>query len=213
SPGGSAPPGTAPYDFGAATVTSVDDCVDVTDTLGGSLGKVCSTDPSPKTFTYSKMFTDNPGTCTTHDNTATFTTNTTKTSGSDNKSVKDCVGADLTVSKTATPTFIRTYAWGIGKTANATLIEQLGGGTASVGYTVIVNETGFADSGWALSGTITAPTPNNWEAITANVTEIAACSVTNGVGVSIPASSSVNLSYSCSFSSGASGTNTATATW
>src|SRR5262249_47153507 len=97
--------GTASFDFGGATPTIVDGSVTVTDSLGGTLGTVSSTDPSPKTFTYSKTFTDPAGTCTTHENTATFTTNTTGATGSDSKSVKVCVGADLTVGKAAIPTF------------------------------------------------------------------------------------------------------------
>jgi hypothetical protein len=39
------------YTAGAINATLVDDCVSVTDTFGGSLGTVCSTDPSPTTFT------------------------------------------------------------------------------------------------------------------------------------------------------------------
>jgi len=206
--------GTANFDFSAATI--VDGSVTVTDPLSGitPLGTASYTDTNPIEFTYSNTVTGISGTCVTQSNTATFTTNTTATTGSDSKSVKVCEGADLTVSKTATPTFTRTYNWGITKSATPTLIEQLGGGTASVSYKVVVSETGFNDSLWALAGTITVTNPNDWEAIATTVTEIAGCSVTNGNGVSIPKSGSVTLSYSCTtFASGASGTNTATATW
>src|SRR2546430_10448335 len=49
---------------------------DVTDTLGGHLGTVLFTDPSPTTFTYDHTFTgDTGGTCTSHDNTATYNPN------------------------------------------------------------------------------------------------------------------------------------------
>jgi hypothetical protein len=232
-PAGSAS-GTASFDFSAATI--VDNTVAVTDSLAGSLGSVtiagdgstscttassgfsgtnlaCSVSSGVATFTYSLIFKDPAGTCTTHNNTAQFTANSTGTTASDSKSVKVCVGADLTVAKTANPSFTRTYNWGISKSATPTLIEKLGGGTATVSYTVIANETGFTDSNFALTGSITVSNPNDWEAITTTVTEIAGCSVTNGGNVSVPASSSVTLSYSCAFGSGASGTNTATATW
>jgi hypothetical protein len=46
------------YTAGAINPTLVDDCVSVTDTFGGSLGPVCSTDLSPTTFTYSKTVTE-----------------------------------------------------------------------------------------------------------------------------------------------------------
>src|SRR5207302_9228673 len=94
--------GTKAGDFSGVTPTLVDDSVTVTDTFGGTLGTVSYTDPSPKEFKYLHTFIGDPaGTCTKHDNTATFTTNTASTTGSDSKEVKVCVGADLTVSKTA----------------------------------------------------------------------------------------------------------------
>src|SRR5260370_25363239 len=54
TPDGSAQ-GTALFAFTAPT-TVVDGCVAVSDNLFGALGTVCSTDPSPKTFTYSLTF-------------------------------------------------------------------------------------------------------------------------------------------------------------
>lgn len=65
--------GTASVDFAGATVNAVDRCVDVTDTLAGSLGTVCSGD-APKTFTYS-LYVGGFTACGLHqvDNTATFT--------------------------------------------------------------------------------------------------------------------------------------------
>src|SRR5207247_1886630 len=119
--------GTAPVDFGAATITYADDSVTVTDTLGGSLGTVTSADASPKSLTYSKTVTAPSGTCTTVDNTATFTPSDSLTTGGASKSVKVCGGADLTVSKTASPAYKRTYNWSIGKAVDKTLVEQSGG--------------------------------------------------------------------------------------
>ena len=215
TPNGSAT-GTAAVDFTTPT-TIADDSVAVTDSLGGSLGTVSYTDPSPKTFTYSKTFAKDPaGTCTTHGNTAMFTADTTGATGSDSKTVKVCVGADLTVSKTATPSFTRKYNWTINKSVDKTLLDP--GGTAT--YAVKVTETDFTDSGWKVSGTITVYNPNDWEPITANVTDAidngGNCAVSNGAGVTIMPFSSAQLSYTCTYSSApsqASGTNTATAAW
>lgn len=203
--------GTAIVDFAGATINLVDDSVTVTDTLGGTLGTVSSTDPSPTTFTYSKTFTDTPGTCTTHNNTATFTTDTTSSTGSDSKSVTVCVGADLTVSKTAAAAFNSA----ITKAVDKALVEQ-SGGTITFNYTVTVTT-----SGWTVSGNITVTNPNNWESITANVADVLSdsggvCTVAGGGIVTVAASSSQTVAYSCSFAlvpTAGSGTNTATATW
>src|SRR5207249_389965 len=157
-----------------------------------------STDESPQTFTYSNTVNAPSGTCTTVPNTATFTTNDTVTTGSASKSVKVCGGADLTVSKTASPTYKRTYNWSIGKAVDKTLVEQ-SGGTYTFNYTVNVNQTGFTNSEWVVAGNITVTNPNDWEAITANVTDAVSnggsCTVTGG-SVSVSASGSVTRPYS-----------------
>ncbi|MHB8960129.1 MAG: prealbumin-like fold domain-containing protein [Candidatus Limnocylindrales bacterium] len=212
---------TRSVDWSAATITRVDTSVDVTDTFGGTLGTVSYTDASPTTFTYSKTFTGDPGgTCTNHDNTATFTTNDTATTGSASKQVTVCVGKDLTVTKTAAGTFNRAYLWKIAKDVDKTTVNIADGDTATFGYTVKVDQTGFTDSGYTLSGKITVANPNDWEAITADVSDSVdnggACTVTGGTAVTIPASGSKVLDYSCTFSAAPnsySGTNTATAAW
>jgi hypothetical protein len=203
-------------DFSSPT-TVTDNCVTATDTLGGTLGTPCAT----TTYSYSHTFTGDPaGTCTSHDNTAMLTTSDSKSTGSASQSVTVCVGEDLTVSKTATPLFTRTYNWSLTKTVDKTLVERVGGGTGTFNYTVKVNETGFTDSNWQVMGTITVTNPNNWEAITTNVTDAidngGTCTVANGTNVTIPASQSVMLSYTCTYSTAPnppSFTNTAAATW
>ena len=77
--------GTASVSFANADISTVDECVDVTDTLGGALGTVCVGD-APHTFNYTRTlgpYTSDQ--CGDHpiDNTATFTTNDTDTTGSD----------------------------------------------------------------------------------------------------------------------------------
>ena len=207
------------FSFGTPT-TLVDNCVTVTDTLGGALGNVCSTDPSPTTFTYSNTVVGTPGTCVSQDNTATFTSDTSPTTDSASQTVTLCVGADLTVEKTATPSFTRTYNWHLSKNVDKTLVEQLGGGTATFNYTVTANQTGLTDSGWQVKGTITVTNPNDWEAVTVNVTDAVdnggSCAVSGGTNVSVPKSDSITLNYTCSYAaapSSSAGTNTATAAW
>ncbi len=98
-------------------------------------------------------------------------------------------------------------------------IEIAQGGTAMFNYTVKVTPDGYTDSGWMLGGTIKVSNPNDWEAITANVTDSydggGSCTVTGGTNVVVPAGQSVTLNYSCTFTSQPSytGKNTATATW
>lgn len=200
--------------------TNVDDCVSVSDTLGGTLGTVCSSDPSPTTFQYPITFTGDPaGTCTTHDNTATFTANTTGTTDSAGQEVKQCVGEDLGVSKDATPSFTRSYTWHIKKAVDKTYVEN-NSGSATFNYTVTVNHDPAVDSGWQVNGTITVTNPNDWEDITADVTDAidngGSCSVTGGTDATIPAGKSVDFPYSCTYSSApspAAFTNTGTASW
>jgi hypothetical protein len=79
---------------------------------------------------------------------------------------------DLTVSKTATPTFTREFPWSITKTA---CLDGTGGtgqpacatttsntsGVAKFNYVVTVTKGAGADSGWDVTGTITVTNPNS----------------------------------------------------
>jgi hypothetical protein len=73
--------GMASVDFSGATITEIDECIDVNDTIAGFLGTVCfGVDTLPKTFNYSEFvgpYTE--AECGEHDvpNTADFLTNDT----------------------------------------------------------------------------------------------------------------------------------------
>lgn len=224
-------PATAAFDFSAADTSAA-----ITDTIAKNLGTVtinadnstscpasapagfvgtnwaCSVDPKTgtATFTYSETFTDPAGTCTSHDNTATFTTNTNTTGNSTDVTVKQCVGKDLTVVKTAAASFNSS----VSKSVDKTKVEQ-SGGNVTFNYTVTVSE-----DTWLVKGTITVSNPNDWESITANVTDSidggGSCVVTGGTGVVIAASgSSGALPYTCTYAvrpTLVTGTNTGTAT-
>jgi hypothetical protein len=158
--------GTATGDFSSVTPSIVDGSVTVTDPNSPNPplpATVSYTDATPKTFTYSKTFTDPAGTCTTHPNRATFTaTDNPKVTGSSSASVKVCVGANLIVSKTAAAT----YGSNIVKSVDKTKVEQANG-TITFNYTVKVTT-----SGWVVSGGISVQNPNTWEDITANVGDV-----------------------------------------
>jgi hypothetical protein len=201
--------GTADYTFGDPT-TVVNDEIDVTDTNGGSWHFTDS-----GSVTYPITYDDPAGTCTDHTNVATIT----QTGQTADKTVTVCVGADLTVSKTATPTFTRTYLWDISKAVDPKLVEQFGG-TATFNYTVNAWQTGFTDSLWAVAGMITVTNPNDWEVITFNASDAlpdADCIITGGSDVVLAAGASVDLPYTCTFAAqppyNTDLTNTATATW
>jgi hypothetical protein len=198
--------------------TKVDDCVDVTDSVGGALGTVCSSDPSPTSFQYQNTVPGVSGTCTNYDNTATFTTDDTQTTDSAKKTVTVCVGADLQVSKDAALAFKRTYKWAIAKSADKTVIDPGG----KVTYTVTASQTGFTDSEWVVTGAIKVHNPNDWEAVTlTGVTDTinngGVCTVSGNTTQTIAAGGdSTGLTYKCTYASAPSplaGTNTASATW
>jgi len=155
-----------------------------------------------------------------YDNTATFKSpDNSAITGSDSKKVTVCVGKDLNVSKTATPSFTRTYNWDITKAVDKTLVEQIGG-TATFNYTVVASETGFTDSAWQVTGTITVSNPNDWEAISVNVSDAidngGTCVVSGGSNLVVPKSGTNTATYTCTYASAplpSAFTNTATATW
>ena len=176
----------------------------------------------PKSIPYTSTVSGTAGTCSPTKNTATFTTADTGTTDSASQTVTLCVGADLTVKKTADPSFTRTYAWSISKDVDKKVVEQLGGGTAAFNYTVTASETGFTDSGWKVSGKITVTNPNDWESVTlTSLTDAidngGSCTVDTSPGLTIAKTNSQDYSYSCTYSSkpayNSNFTNTATANW
>jgi len=82
--------GNANVDFDGAAMAEVDECIDVTDTLQGFLGTVCfGVDTLPKTFSYERTITATEEDCDgiTIMNTASFETNDTIATGSDDWTV------------------------------------------------------------------------------------------------------------------------------
>ena len=221
TPDGSAS-GIADVKFSTVSPTIVDGSVTVTDTLGGTLGTVSSSDPSSTTFSYQHGFSGGQaGTCATYPNTATFTTSTTAKTGSDSRSVEVCAAlasADLTVTKTAQATYTRTFTWGITTSVDPTTRNVAAGDPASFAYAVAVTHDAGTDSDWKVTGTIKVTNPNPTEITLTGVTDAipgASCSITSGdPHATVPASGSVTLDYTCTFTSNPGpGTNTATVTW
>lgn len=126
----------------------------------------------------------------------------------------------LTAAVTAAGTLARTYPWSIDKVADATTRTVDASGNATFTYTVTAKAGAFTESGWALSGDVTATNPNTWAiladlAVATDLGGASSCTVTGGDDVPVPATGSVTLPWTCSFSSApaANGTATATVTW
>jgi hypothetical protein len=102
----------ADFSFASATMSEVDECVNVTDSMAGALGTVCVAD-SPKTFTYSKTigpYTEEQCGDHTVDNTASFLTNDTGTTGSADASVDVTVVCEPPAGCTRTIGYWKTHA-------------------------------------------------------------------------------------------------------
>lgn len=194
-------------DFATAAVKFVDDQVTVTDSMAGSLGTLTRESASPAVFTYASDIAGQAGTCVTADNVATFTTNATDTRRSASQSVELCVGANLSMTTTATASF----ASRIEKTVDRTMVQQAGG-SAPFAYTVRVFE-----QDWAVSGEMRITNPNDWQAVTLAATQTidgAACALSGG-DVTIGAGDTVTVPFTCTFAAApaASGATSATIAW
>jgi hypothetical protein len=143
--------GTHPINFSEATVNLVDEQATVSDTYAGST--VSGTYTGDMTFTYTRTFTCD-GDAGQHDNTASFTTNDTPLSGSDDASViVNCY--NLSVTKTADEFYTRYYEWMIDKVVdNPGPIQLSRGESVTVNYTIMVNVTVITENDWQVSGNI-----------------------------------------------------------
>src|SRR5207248_9430253 len=77
---------------------------------------------------------------------------------------------DLSVSKTASPAFVRTFAWGTTKAVDQTS-AKISGGQATFNYTVSVTHDTGTDSDWQVTGAITVTNPNSCTVAGVNVTD------------------------------------------
>ena len=225
--------GTAPVDFGAADVTEVDACIEVTDdnaTPGDTSddllldAELCE-DESPGVYYFSTgvgPFDVEECGQTTITNTAYTETNDTATQDSASDSVVvNC--HELTVSKTANESFSKEYDWTILKSVVPTSLDLFDGDSDTVDWTVDVFRDDGTAFGWAVSGTITvnnpAPIPADDVSVADAISGVGAATVDCDAGtlgnqttVDIAASSFAQCSYSATLPDGATRTNTATAT-
>lgn len=127
---------------------------------------------------------------------------------------------DLLVTKSAFPSFTRSYEWTIDKEVDKTSVTLEGSGSAVFNYTVEVRHDGGTDGNWKVVGVITVVNPNDDDVTGVDVTDAVDnggdCTVTDGTNATIPANGSADFDYVCTYASAPNplaGTNTATAKW
>lgn len=121
---------------------------------------------------------------------------------------------NLPVSVTVNPSLVRTYSWSIEKSANPTLIDQLGG-NGTFNYIVNVTEKDFTDT---VTGDIIVTNPSGSDitlnSITDSVDNGGTCMV-DSTSLVVPAGATLTIPFTCTYSNQQtpnSGTNTATVT-
>lgn len=78
----------------------------------------------------------------------------------------------LSVTKTATTTFTRTFAWTIDKSADPATWDLFDGDTGTSDWTVDVTKDGGTDSAWAVSGSITIENTSEEDAVVTDVDDV-----------------------------------------
>jgi uncharacterized repeat protein (TIGR01451 family) len=224
--------GDATFQFGTGTAgnpSATHDGIDVFDAFNGGAPVLLGNTTASKTFAVHKDILVPSGVsgCVNVDNTATFTDKNPNNTPSNSSSVTThvCVaGHDLTIKKTVTPSYTRTYTWTIEKKVNGKDSDgpiSSDQPTVPAHYTVVTTKTG-ANHDFKLAGTITVTNPNSFAVSGASVTDQApagfACVTVpaNGALGSIAAGASVTVNYTCSYSGSTApttGTNHATVNW
>lgn len=208
---------TALVDFGDPIIEGYP-TINVTDSVQGPLGSASK----DETFTYSDTFacsTDqadytNGVDTDTYPNTAKIVE--TNQEASENVTVT-CYAPVVT--KTADESFTRTYTWNIEKVGDQTELTLSTGQTFTVNYDVTVSAT-FADSDWAVSGTISVANPHPSEPMTVEVSDVVSpgiaatvdCDGLGGTSLTVPAATAAFCSYNADLPDASDRTNTATAT-
>ena len=127
---------------------------------------------------------------------------------------------NLSATVTATGSQHQDDLWTITKDVNKTKVNIADGSTATFDYSVTVSPNGQTNGNYALTGNVHVVNPNPLDDIPVTATVAttvgggATCPVTGGVGATVPHSSSIDLPYTCTFTSApAAGNVTATVTW
>lgn len=136
--------------------------------------------------------------------------------GNTNPYCDNCGIDTLVVTKTAFPTYNRSYTWTIEKSVDQSEIKTPAGADATFNYTVVVSHDSGTDGGWSASGKITVANPSA-NAVVASITDAVdnggTCTVVGGDTVTLAPGSHQEFDYTCNYASlPLDGVNTATAT-
>ena len=111
-------------------------------------------------------------------------------------------GQNLTVTKSANPSFKRAYAWTISKDVDKTKVSIASGGQATFNYTVGVKRT-TTDSDFAVGGTISVTNPNAFavpvNSLVDQIQNGQTCSLVSppSFPVSLAGGATLNVGYTC----------------
>jgi hypothetical protein len=206
--------GTASIDFTGVTPTTTDATASLDDDLDSGLPAAASSGVAVKYTT-----TATCGESQTIKNTAVVTEDDSKSTSSDPASANiDC--QHLTVTKTATPSFTRTWTWNVVKTSQDSALTIDLGQTFLEPYAVKYTASS-SDSKFNVSGTITVTSPADAPTRTVDVSDVYAATNAsvdcNGAtaGTGLPASlaggGTLNCTYSVDLGAATNGNNVATA--
>ncbi len=127
---------------------------------------------------------------------------------------------DLTVTKTAVPSYDRDYDWTVDKSVDGSSSQDIADGqSATFDYSVLVTPSAPKDTGFAVAGTISVANPNSVAVAGVTITDSlpgATCTVVDGQTpvtgpVTIPASGK-DFGYTCAMGAGTTATSTGTNT-
>jgi hypothetical protein len=123
-----------------------------------------------------------------------------------------CFDYELTASKTANPTYKRTYSWTIDKSVSPDSHAGFTGDSFTSDYDVVVDQT-VADSDFAVSGSITVNNPTPFS-VSFNVSDLVdgTAATVNCPTTTLAAGASTTCTYSASLGGAVDGTNVATIT-
>ena len=128
---------------------------------------------------------------------------------------------NLTIAKTANPSYTRAYDWSITKAADQTSVTTAAG-SATFNYTVVVTKSAATDSGWTVTGAITVTNPNVNSVSDVTVAEKGVDNggvcMLNGTGSlgTLAQRQTGSVGYTCTYASAPAfptGTNSALVTW
>jgi len=122
-----------------------------------------------------------------------------------------CYDYSLVVSKTANPSFTRTWPWTLNKQVSPAPLNLFNGDSGDVVYTVTATKGSPVDSNFAVSGTVTITNPAPFAAtITAINDQLAGNPVTLNCGVSLPYALPSQQTLTCSYTQSVNDSNTRT---